>query len=63
MATVPNPADYATGADFWAAYREHREATHREQDAALLATLAELGARTTDCPCGYTPFDSCPACD
>jgi hypothetical protein len=63
MTTVPSPANYATHADFMAAYNAYRRQVDADRDAALLAQLADLGARTTDCDHGYTAFDSCPVCD
>ncbi len=62
MATLPSPADYPDGG-FMDAYRAYRVQVDAENDAAFLATLAEAGARTTACPCGYTPFDTCPVHD
>jgi hypothetical protein len=61
--TVPTPSDYTTPGDFHDAYDAYRRQVDAGRDAQMLATLAELGARTTDCPCGYTPFDTCPVHD
>lgn len=61
--TVPKPSDYATTGDFYTAYDAYRLRVDAEQNANLLAQLAALGARTTVCPCGYTPFDTCPVHD
>jgi hypothetical protein len=40
-----------------------RQQVHKKQVAALLAQIAEDGGRTTTCPCGYGPTDSCPTHD
>lgn len=61
--TVPKPSDFATSADFHNAYNEYRAQVDGERRAELLAELAALGARTTRCPCGYGPLDSCPVHD
>lgn len=58
--TPPNPADFDNRADYLAASNAWDRA---QQDAQLLAKLGATGARTTDCPHGYTAFDSCPVCD
>jgi hypothetical protein len=63
MNTLPSPNDYATPSGFFAAYNDYQRQSRAERDAQFLVTLAELGARTEDCPCGYTPFDSCPVHD
>jgi hypothetical protein len=63
MATLPSPNDYATPAEFFTAYNNYQRQVRAERDAAFLVELAAIGARTEDCPCGYTPFDSCPICD
>lgn len=57
--TLPSPADYPNGG-FLAAYREYEIAQQADRDAELLSMLGSIGARTVDCPCGYTPFDTCP---
>lgn len=63
MSTVPNPNDYATSDEFRAAFRAYELEAQAARDLERLTELASAGARTTRCPCGYGPFDSCPICD
>jgi hypothetical protein len=61
--TVPRPSDYATSAAFHTAYDTYRRQVDAAAQTDMLAQLAAAGARTTDCPCGYSPFDTCPIHD
>lgn len=63
MPTVPSPSDYPTFVEFYAAYKAYRAEVDAEQAQAVLANLAAIGVRTTRCPCGYGPLDTCPIHD
>lgn len=62
--SAPNPADFASTANWQAAYGTWLAgATLDARQAELLAELERSGGRTTPCAHGYTPFDTCPNCD